>query len=253
MTRSSDLALRQAVASRTRRAHLARVERQIERRARSLILTTRIKSRPSREDGADWTPAVDRRFRELVARLSFERRREVDMLSPASAQQQLVTTGGAAARPPRGARTDQGASFHHRPEEGTMPQLTIETTYHLPVYRRRNYGADSVEEACRLAIVDEGWDDAREDVDTSGDTYVTGIWENGKDNTGAAIPIPEQFDERVQRKAKLFDALLTLLKEPAQPMGLSRHDFERWLPRALTVIARAEAIISDNGVQPGRS
>ncbi len=33
-----------------------------------------------------------------------------------------------------------------------MPRFTIETTYRLPVYRHRTYEAETVEQACRLAI-----------------------------------------------------------------------------------------------------
>lgn len=51
-----------------------------------------------------------------------------------------------------------------------MPAYKIETTYHLPVYRQRSYEADMLEEACRAAIADEGWDDGEEDVDTSGES-----------------------------------------------------------------------------------
>lgn len=35
-------------------------------------------------------------------------------------------------------------------------------------------------------------------------------------------------------------SLLALRKEAAQPMGLSAHDFQRWLPRAQAAVARAE-------------
>ncbi|WP_266065087.1 hypothetical protein [Brucella intermedia] len=128
-----------------------------------------------------------------------------------------------------------------------MPFFTVETTYHLPVYRQRTYRAQSAEDACRLAIEDDGWANAKEDVETSGETYVTGLWKGRQAYSGPNIPIPERFDETVQRKADLFAALLALLREPAQVMGLSRHDFEQWLPRAQAVIAKADAIVGDTG------
>jgi hypothetical protein len=56
-------------------------------------------------------------------------------------------------------------------------------------------------------------------------------------------PVPDEFDETVQRKADLFDALVAIVREPARPMGLSRHEFERWLPQALDVLANADAIV----------
>ena len=127
-----------------------------------------------------------------------------------------------------------------------MPTYTIETTYHLPVYRQRTYDAPTPSDACRLALDDDGWEDAKEDVETSGETYVTGIWEGDEAYSGEDIPVPDCFDETVQRKAELFDELLTLLKEPARVMGLSRDQFAHWLPRALTVIEKADAIFADN-------
>ena len=93
-----------------------------------------------------------------------------------------------------------------------MPLFTIETTYRLPVYRHRTYEADSLEAACRLAVDDEGWGDAEEDVDSSGETYVTGAWD-GRDcaYSGPALAVPSHFDETVQRKADHFEILLGLV------------------------------------------
>ena len=55
-----------------------------------------------------------------------------------------------------------------------MPRFTIETTYRLPVYRQRTYEAETLEEACRLAIDDDDWSEQKEDYESSGETYVTG-------------------------------------------------------------------------------
>ncbi|WP_442580063.1 hypothetical protein ACSBOB_32105 [Mesorhizobium sp. ASY16-5R] len=44
--------------------------------------------------------------------------------------------------------------------------------------------------------------------------------------------------------------MLALLREPAQKMGLSQHDFERWLPRAQAAIAKADTIVADAGEGP---
>lgn len=127
-----------------------------------------------------------------------------------------------------------------------MPFFTVETTYRLPVFRHRTYRADSVEAACRLAVEDDDWSDERHDVETAGHTYVTGIW-RGRDAAyrGTAIPVPGGFDEVAHRKAQVFMRLLVLLRVPAQPMGLSEHDFVRWLPRAQKAIAAADAILAD--------
>ncbi|MES4992578.1 hypothetical protein ACTJJ7_11695 [Phyllobacterium sp. 22229] len=126
-----------------------------------------------------------------------------------------------------------------------MPVFTIETTYHLPVYRQRSYQAATAEDACRLAVDDDGWEDGSEDVDTSGETYVTGIWE-GQDaaSSGATVKIPDAFCETVQRKAAMFDELLVILREPARPMGLSEYQFGSWLPRALALRRKADAIVT---------
>ena len=127
-----------------------------------------------------------------------------------------------------------------------MPKYTVETTYRLPVYRQRTYDAATPTDAWRPAIDDEGWGDAKEDVETSGETYITGIWE-GADAayTGPTVDVPTEFNEAVKRKADLFEEFVTVLREPARVMGLSRDQFADWLPRALTVIAKADAILAD--------
>lgn len=127
-----------------------------------------------------------------------------------------------------------------------MPHYTIETTYRLPVYRRRTYRAATVAEACRKAVDDDGWEDAKEDVETSGETYVSSIWQRANAaDTGEEAPVPSHFGETIQRQAEHFTELVALLEEiaPAAPMTLSRHDFESWLPRARAAIAKARAIL----------
>jgi len=108
--------------------------------------------------------------------------------------------------------------------EGAMPVYVIETTYHLPVYRQRLY-----EEGSRGAA--------------SGETYGAGIWEGAeRAYQGTALPIPASFHETVQYEAELFNELRALVREPVRPMGLSREEFERWLPKALATIEKADAI-----------
>ncbi|MBY0351177.1 hypothetical protein [Tabrizicola sp.] len=58
------------------------------------------------------------------------------------------------------------------------------------------------------------------------------------------LSVPGQFDETIQRKADHFDELLTQLSFVAQPMGISRHDFERWLPHAQAAVRKAQAILA---------
>lgn len=133
-----------------------------------------------------------------------------------------------------------------------MPLYTVETTYHLPVYRHRTYEAASADEACKLAIEDDDWSCELADHEKAGQTFVTGIW-RGRDaaREGKPVAASGRFGQTVQRKAELFETLVRLLREPTQPMGLSRHDFDSWLLRALAAIAVAEGVLRDaNVVQP---
>ena len=126
-----------------------------------------------------------------------------------------------------------------------MPTFTIETTYHLPIYRHRTYEADTSDEACRLAIEDDGWSNEKSDIDNSGETYVSGVWQ-GMDAAyrGPALPIPSQFSEAIQRKADHFETLLGVLNILAHVENLGASDLPYWLPKARAVIAKAEAILS---------
>jgi hypothetical protein len=96
-----------------------------------------------------------------------------------------------------------------------------------------------------LAIADEGWDDEKSDVETSGDTYVTGAWE-GRDAAyrGRALGIPSQFGEQIQRKADHYEVLLGLLKVFAQAPDAGPPDGPFWRQRLDAVIAKAEVILA---------
>ncbi|WP_280171382.1 hypothetical protein [Agrobacterium pusense] len=127
-----------------------------------------------------------------------------------------------------------------------MPDFTIETTYHLPVFRHRTYAADTLEAACRAAIDDDSWEIAEKDFDSSGPVHVTGIW----DGTHAAyagppLQIPQQFDEPVQRRARHFEILLGLLKMLLDDISSARPPSREWLARSAWAIARGEAILTE--------
>ncbi len=125
-----------------------------------------------------------------------------------------------------------------------MPDFTIETTYHLPVFRHVTYAADTPEAACRLAIEDNDWSGQREDYASSGETYVTGIWEGIEAAyRGPAIPVPPHFGETVQRQAAHFEVLLGLLKMLSSNVRACRPTPAGWLGKADWAIARAEAIL----------
>ena len=75
-----------------------------------------------------------------------------------------------------------------------MPDYTIETTYHLPAYRQRTYSAETVPDACRLAIEDEDWDGEKQSYEDASEAFISGIWE-GRDAaySGTVSAIPSQF------------------------------------------------------------
>ncbi|MBY5848043.1 hypothetical protein E0H46_37815 [Rhizobium leguminosarum bv. viciae] len=126
-----------------------------------------------------------------------------------------------------------------------MPDFTIETTYHLPVFRHRTYQADTLDAACRAAIEDDSWDIAEKDFDSSGPIYVTGIWEGAHAAyAGPPVQIPPQFDEPVRRRARHFEILLGLLKILFDDVRAARPPSLDWLARSAWAIARGEAILA---------
>lgn len=125
-----------------------------------------------------------------------------------------------------------------------MPHYTVEVTYHLPVYRQRSYSAETPAQACRLAIEDDGWEDAKEDADSSGESHVTGIWA-GADAaySGQSIPVPSHFAETVQRKAAHFDALLGALGTLLDDIQAERVTIADEKVKAAWAVAMGEAIL----------
>ena len=124
-----------------------------------------------------------------------------------------------------------------------MPHFTIEATYRIPVYRQRTYEAETVEQACRLAIEDDDWSDQKEDYESSGETYVIGAWP-GADTAYRVLPVSSQFGETLQRKADHFETLLGILKVLAHAPDATAPDLPFWRPRADAAIAKAEAILA---------
>lgn len=126
-----------------------------------------------------------------------------------------------------------------------MTVFTIETTYHLPVFRHQTFEAETLAQACRLAIEDADWSGEQRDYESGGETYVSGIWP-GVDAAyhGAALPVPSHFGERVTRKADHFEILLGRLKLLAQDRDLDAQERSYWIPRAHGAIAKGEAILA---------
>lgn len=126
-----------------------------------------------------------------------------------------------------------------------MPDYTIETTYHLPVFRHRTYTTKTPEAACRAAIEDDDWDKAKQDHESSGEVYVTGIWEGTHAAySGSASPVPTHFGEAIQRKAGHFEILLGVLKIIVDDFRANRVPSADWLQKAFWAIARGEAILA---------
>ncbi|MES0137552.1 hypothetical protein NKJ88_21740 [Mesorhizobium sp. M0016] len=133
-----------------------------------------------------------------------------------------------------------------------MPQFTIETTYHLPVFRHSTYSACTPEAACRPSRTMTG--PVREDYESSGESHVTGIWQ-GADAAyrGQANSVPPHFGAAVQRKAAQFELMLGLLKILVGDAKARRPTPPGWLGKAEWAIARGEAILEGarDPVEPG--
>nr|WP_250812015.1 hypothetical protein [Neorhizobium tomejilense] len=126
-----------------------------------------------------------------------------------------------------------------------MPDFTIETTYHLPIFRHRTYPAQTLEAACRAAIEDTNWDIAEKHDESPGEVHVTGVWEGTHSAyTGPSIPVPSQFYEAVERRARHFEILLGLLKIFFDDARAARPPSPGWLARSAWEIARGEAILA---------
>lgn len=124
-----------------------------------------------------------------------------------------------------------------------MPRFTIETTYRLPVYRQRRHEAGTLAQACWLAVEDDNWSGQKEDYDSAGEAYVTGIWPGDvQPYSVPGLPIPSQFGEQLQRKADHFETLLGILKVLAHTSDPKAAD-PFWRERADAAIAKAEAIL----------
>lgn len=125
-----------------------------------------------------------------------------------------------------------------------MPEFTIETTYHLPVYRQRTYAAETPEAARRLALTDDDWSGQKEDPESSGETFVTGIWQ-GADaaHRGPTIQIAPHFEETLQRKGRHFKVLLGLLKILLADREAGRTTAPEWTGKAKWAVQLAEAIL----------
>ena len=126
-----------------------------------------------------------------------------------------------------------------------MPDYTIETRYRLPAYRHRTYHAETVVLACRQATEDDDWSAEKLSYEDAGETYVSGIW-NGVDAaySGPAIPVQSHFSEAAERKVKHFEILLGLLKLLLADVQAARTAPDDWLARAVSAVARGEAILA---------
>jgi hypothetical protein len=75
-----------------------------------------------------------------------------------------------------------------------MPTFTIEASYRLPVYRHVTVEADTVEDACRMVLEDEDWDDGQHDYESAGATYISGAWRGERAyRLDSAVDVPATF------------------------------------------------------------
>ena len=126
-----------------------------------------------------------------------------------------------------------------------MTTFTIESTYRIPIYRQRSYQADTLSEACRLAIEDDDCEGQKEDYEFAGETYVTGVWPGGRpalQRCGASDPIAFRRGPAAQGRALRGSARTAQgLRDP----GRWRSDRRTVLAeRAHAAIAKAEAILA---------
>lgn len=77
-----------------------------------------------------------------------------------------------------------------------MPAFTLELCYRLPVYLHVTINADTIEEACRIGIDTQDWEQSKEDYDCSGPVFISDAW-HGADAAyqGQTVDVPLPFRE----------------------------------------------------------
>lgn len=126
-----------------------------------------------------------------------------------------------------------------------MPTFTIESARFVPEFRIRVFEAETIEQACRQAVDDRDWSDAKRSLDTPGETHVTGIWDGPTTDLNAPLlTVPPHFREMLCRKAAHLEVLLGLLKILACGSDEAAQDIRYWRRRSECAIAKAEAILA---------
>jgi hypothetical protein len=129
-----------------------------------------------------------------------------------------------------------------------MPKFSVETSYKIPVFRLRQFEAASIEEACRLALEDDNWENAARDYDSATPSSVTGVWPAGAEYVCFSLPIPQAFEDPLKRKADHFEILVSLLAEIAGDNPPRGTAFEDWLARVKDTLAKPNVIANANCV-----
>ncbi len=118
-----------------------------------------------------------------------------------------------------------------------MPLYCVETSFHVPTYHHTIVEAASPEDACKIALENDDWSDAKQDPESAGETYVSGIWIGTVPYEGDRVEVPTEFEESVTRRATHYAETVMLLVEA------SYTTFESWRPRLLAAIQTAQAIL----------
>jgi hypothetical protein len=92
-----------------------------------------------------------------------------------------------------------------------VTQFTIEMTFLLPVYRQGTYEAETVEEACKMAVADQNWDSSKNDYDSCRPEYISGIWKGEDAHVGDNIELPAGFPREISMATQLNERELATI------------------------------------------
>lgn len=144
-----------------------------------------------------------------------------------------------------------------------MPKFTVQVEYLMPVFMHVQVEAMNVEEACAKALDADDWEQAKDDYESVGPTYVTGIVRGEHEDVysgGEHCDVPKAHGQLrtvldmfgVRLKREQFEALKELLDHSIEE-GRSRmfedcradytdEDREAWAKKVEAATAGIEAV-----------